>query len=474
MDDKYKLIGEIRIPNNKKKELNKHVLQLLEICGIRKVVEIELGSKTYKVTELPRPDEHGIVHFNYSVFEKQERSMSHYDTNTCQLYSVDRGYMQFGLAMNLIMAMQEAYSESMCVLMQNDEICDVWGYAVCVKQLLGLDLWYKNRAKLWEMILFFREMKYTNITENDVFRCCPYEFSYSSAKELFAYIYTHCEIRKPIDYPEHDYYEINMDSRHGNDYCAYKILLECVEEEGIISTKCKIKYLLTKEYQKRKKMMEMEKNHRWRRIYEISLYELPPVFVQAIAMITNDEFWDIWAELGDKAYTDGLSDMTRNSVPDTSEMSPLYWKNLKVNEGIGRLKTLGKEEYLKFEAVNSLLDRWKLEYHQILDADMEDINIEACFMDIMDLLVEIWNNPYLSKEFVEEFLEHSNDIEYKRAIFLFCQMINDDAKMFPELSRKQALMWVSRKVYDDEKKIRLQAYGDFLSNKEIRKEVFGF
>lgn len=474
MDDRYKIIGEISIPTNKREEFNKYVLQLLMICGIRKVVEVELVGKRYKVTKLPSTDENGFVYFNYSTFENQERSMSYYDTNTCQLYSTDRGYMQFGLVMNLIMAMQEAYSESMCVLMENDEICDVWGYAVCVKQLLGLDLWYKNRAKRWEMILFFREMEYNDITENDVFRCYPYEFTYNSAKELFACLYTHCEIRKPIEYPEDDYYKIDMDSRHGNYYCAYKLLSECVEEEGITSVKFKIKYLLSRDYQKRLKMMEMEQNIRWRRIYEISLYELPPVFIQSIAMIANDEFWDIWNELGGKAYTDAFSDMTRSSVPDTSAMSPLFWKKLKVDKGIGRLETLGTKEYQKFEAVNTLLDSWKLEYHQITDIDVEDINIEVCLADSMDLLVEIWNRHYLSKEFVEEFLEHSKDVEYKKAIFLFCEMINEDARLFPELTRKQALMWVSRKVYDNEKKMRLQAFGDFLSNKEIRKEVFGF
>lgn len=474
MDDRYKIIGEINIPLNKREEFNTYVLQLLGICGIREVVEVEIGGRNYKVTEVPAPDEQGIVYFNYSIFEKTERNMSFYDTNTCQLYSTDRGYMQFGLVMNLIMAMQEAYSESMCVLMEKDEICDVWGYAVCVKQLLGLDLWYKNRAKFWEMILFFREMGNTDIKETDVFKCGPYEFSFSSTKELLAYVYINSEIGKPLSYPDNDYYTINIDSRHWNYYCSYKLLSECVEEEGLLSVKYKIKYLLSKDYQNRLKLMEMEENLKWRRIYEISLFELPTVFVQPIAMLTNSEFWDIWNEIGGKAYTDSFSDMTRNSVPDTSAMSPLFWKKLKVDECIGRLETLGTKEYQKFEAVKARLDSWKLEYHKISDDDVEDINIEVCLADSMNLLVEIWNRHYLSKEFVEEFLEHSHDVEYKKAIFLFCEMINEDARLFPELTRKQALTWVSRTVYDDEKKMRLQAFGDLLSNKEIRKEVFGF
>ncbi len=108
--NRYTLVGEVNVPDEKKDELNGYVLELLDKCGIRKTEEIELAGKVITVINSARPDKNGIVSFDYSVFEKKKREVATYDMASCKLFTPDRGYSEFGVAMNLIMILQESYT----------------------------------------------------------------------------------------------------------------------------------------------------------------------------------------------------------------------------------------------------------------------------------------------------------------------------------------------------------------------------
>lgn len=120
-DNDYWLLGEVKIPNEKKEELNKYVLQLLEKGGIRKTEEIMLENRKTMVVKKAVPNEEGIVYFDYSIFEKKVRDTSTYNMNTCKLDTSDRGYNEFGMVMNLIMFLQESYTNGECYLMYKDK-----------------------------------------------------------------------------------------------------------------------------------------------------------------------------------------------------------------------------------------------------------------------------------------------------------------------------------------------------------------
>lgn len=104
----------------------------------------------------PEADKDGMVAFDYSIFEKQKRQVSFYDMNTCELHVTERGYREFGLVINLIMTMQEVYSTEHCYLMNKDQVCDVYWYAVLIERTIGLKLAFPNREKIWDMLLFFK------------------------------------------------------------------------------------------------------------------------------------------------------------------------------------------------------------------------------------------------------------------------------------------------------------------------------
>lgn len=119
------LEGEVHIPTQKKKEFNESVLKLLYVCGIRKIEKILLEGKEVIVNTVPKPNNKGIVYFDYSIFEKKVRKICSYDTNTCQLDAPESGNYEFGAAMCLLMAMQESYTAGHCYLMRENKPCNV-------------------------------------------------------------------------------------------------------------------------------------------------------------------------------------------------------------------------------------------------------------------------------------------------------------------------------------------------------------
>lgn len=150
MDNKYRIVGTVSIPYDKKKELVEHILTILYKCGLRKTEIMNINGKEVKVLAVPAPDEDGIICFDYSIFEKKERNSSTFDTNTFELVTPDRGYNEYGLAMNVIMLLLEAYSETKCYMLCDSKPFYVSGYAELIKGLLGIDIKFTHRLAVWD------------------------------------------------------------------------------------------------------------------------------------------------------------------------------------------------------------------------------------------------------------------------------------------------------------------------------------
>ena len=175
--NRYTLFGEVNVPDDKKDELNGYVLELLDKCGIRKTEEIELGGKAVTVIDRARPDKNGVVSFGYSIFEKKKRAVGTYDMVSCRLFAPDRGYCEFGLTMNLIMILQEAYTNGTCYMVDKDKLLpDAAGYLGLLQSLLGKYFKLQNRGRVWEMFLYFRKY-HSDITAADIWKGIPWEYT---------------------------------------------------------------------------------------------------------------------------------------------------------------------------------------------------------------------------------------------------------------------------------------------------------
>lgn len=148
MDNKYRIVGTVSIPDDKKKELVEHILTILYKCGLRKTEIMNINGKEVKVLTIPAPDKDGIICFDYSIFEMKERKFSTFDTNTFELVTPDRGYNEYGLAMNVIMLLLEAYSETKCYMLCDSKPFYVSRYAELIKGLLGIDIKFTHRLEI--------------------------------------------------------------------------------------------------------------------------------------------------------------------------------------------------------------------------------------------------------------------------------------------------------------------------------------
>lgn len=473
MDDMYKIIGDIKISNERKEEFNSYILNLLKVGGIRRIEEICLNGQYIKVVEYPTPDENGIVSFNYSIFERKEREMAYYDTNSCQLTCEDRGYMEYGVVMNLLMTMQMAYSELPCFLMYEDEPCRLWGYAVCVEQLLGLKLDFTNRSDCWENLLLFRRYGYV---KNDVVKTClaiPDEFSRCICKNLFAAVYSRTEIRIPKDYPENEFWKIEKETNHWIAAGIGNIMKKCVETDGVDTVRVLLKKLLSSKREERGKLFEKE-NIYWFRLAELSLYEMPPVFIRAFAMITGEEFWEIWDSFNIEGYDDIIEFDYTEEEKNTNVEKQIFWFIIKKDEGMCKLEFLSIDELAKFKDAEGFVKLWKEQYERIPGVLAEEIETEAELLDILMIQKTFLGTCYIAKTVVNEFLDNIGDIRYRKAVYLYKQLLEEDLKAFPEMTRSQVFNHVLRYTNMDKKRSEVQAYAALLCNIALRKEIFGF
>jgi len=316
MENQYWMMGDISIPEEKRAEFNENVLKLLRLGGIRRQKETVFGGRTLTVVQEPEPDEAGIVRFDYSVFERWQRTTAEYDTNTCALMAPDRGYGEYALVMNMVMTMQEAYSQKPCFFMREDRLCDIRAYALLIERMTGLKLSFSKRGK-------------TGIGDLDDFHAS------------------------------------------------------------------------------------------WTEAYG---------FYKAIQRDNEDEFLEF---------------------------------------------EYGRELYLSEDMKENLKD-WKRKYQEADAAAAEAVSMETYLADILRELEEIWGCRYISHMMVKEFLEHADDIRYRKAVFICRQFLDEILQYFPELTPEQVKEWILRKCRRKRDSRKLEGYMSLLTNRMRRSEVLGF
>lgn len=305
-DDLYRLEGTVMIPDNKKDEFNRYILQILDACGIRKTERIELDGRPITVVRRPEPDGQGIVSFDYSIFEKKKRKTAAYNTNTCELTAPDRGYAEFGVVMNMVMVMQEAYSAEHCYFMYEDGPCPVETYAVLIRSVLGIRLEFSNRAKLWDMLLYLKNTaEYQNVTSEMVWRAYSFDFCEFIAEQFIAAFDIDSE---KLTVPEEPFKGEKADIKNAPkaklEYYVYQIMLGAIENGEKESLEIFLRGLLDADMQKRQ---ELTGDSQYGLIAETSLYVLPSVIVHAYALAIQHNFWDVWKKMGITGYSEVIT-----------------------------------------------------------------------------------------------------------------------------------------------------------------------
>lgn len=304
-DNKYWLIGKVTVPADKNEELNGYVLDLLLKCGIRKAEEIEIDGRKQTVVERPAPDENGIVSFNYSIFEKTKRETGAYDTNTCELQFADCGYHEYGDVMNMIMALQEAYSDGNCYMMYGTQpFSSISSYLEQIYSLTGKKFYLDSRARAFDMTLFFRRNAF-DVTPDVILDClidCVY-FSHWNTPQANAFFDANC---KKLNHCK-DEYKINCKEQiasathMGRKEYLYRIIRGLVKDndENFFQY---LSMLVTSNLKERSELANS--NEPCGIVAEASLYMHSASVIHIYALVKDTDFWSIWDLLPACKYGD--------------------------------------------------------------------------------------------------------------------------------------------------------------------------
>lgn len=468
------LIGEVRIPEDKKEEFNKFVLELLDRCGIRKTEEIILDGKKVTVIKKAVSDEKGIVYFDYSIFEKKCRKVCTYDMNTCKLYTPDRDGNEFGIVMNLIIALQEAYTDGECYMMYKDKPIEYMiVYLKLLHFILGRKFYLNNRGRVWDMFLFFRNDKNSGqVSKSDIISGIPWKYTHLDNSQFAGIIdLNNTEIRACKE--KNKIYA--KDAIANACYAArieylYEIIKKFQREDNKALDDF-LTELLDSNLEKRKLIAKREDDYGI--IAELSLYMLPSNIINTYTIVKEREFWETWDSFNIKGYTDTLlekdGDIEEGSTPD------------KLFSFYKAIRRDTEDEFLEFwngtnlaisKQLEERIEDWKLRLKQ-----MDDISTEAVEKYLAEIILDLrddWICRFVDKEFVEEILNHREDVLYRKALVLFRDLMDEDIRYFPELTRKQAIDWVIKSNRDDYENIVVMAYQSLFINKAQRKLVLGF
>lgn len=470
MGEFFSLIGTFKIAEEKKDEFNELVVKLLDKCGIRKINEITLGDKAVSVISQLQPDSDGIIHFDYSIFEKKKRNVSTYNMNTCELRIDDCGYDYFGIAMMLLMTMQESYSVTQCYLFQDGEIVGVNRKALILENILGIKLRFPYRAEPWKIYMFSKEnSNVKTLTVSDILNSVPDDFEPMKYRQIVDIVRCEKNLKQDADFEHMDYsrariLEYSHLEREGYLYNTYIKLLNREDLEGYI------KNLITSSLPERKKMAEDDTE--FGVLAELSLYNTPMTLVRILACAKGDSFWDLWNKL---SSTDIYLDYYEADIEaDKLYPRPVFcFYEAIVKENEDELYGLWDDrELFLSDKMQETIVTWKKVYDAI--PIPENFDMEKELLSILTDIESDWNMEYIEEKLLKDMLENKEDDNYQKGLLLLRKKVDNYLEYFPELTRRQAMQWIIGQYRNEFDEIELEILMRVLTNSKTRKEILGF
>lgn len=466
----YTLAGTVNIPENRKAEFNHSILKLLYMGGIRKTEEMELGGKKITVVSRPMPDENGIVRFDYSIFEKYKREINTYNMNTCELDTPDIGYQEFSVIMNAVMIMQEAYSEGSCYYMAKGKPGKVDAYAALIKALIGVDLTFSGRSRMWDMLLFFHDTEeYKNITGDDILEAYPRDYCDLFSEHLIAIRNLEPDFQVPektFEGGKADFAEVPKVSLI---YYIYEKIVQLVKNGESEKLKCYLKRLL--ESKRKDRAALAAEDTVYGEIAEASLYLLPPLIVKGFAVAAGQEFWETWDSMEIEGYSDVIV-RKRNTDSEKDRFSIPFYKVIRRKNEDEFIEYWDGQELKISDRMKECFEDWKGRFEKIVPD--KNFETEPFLGEILAELEEYGRCRLADKRFVLDYLAHKDDENYQKALQLYKEIVGKGLEYFPELTRRQAIRWIMKGSRDEFDYIEMEAFQSLIISRKHRLEILGF
>lgn len=467
--DFYKIVGEVTIPEEKKEELNGHVLVLLDRCGLRKIKKARIGDLDTEVAERVKKNKSGKVLFDYSIYEKSVRSVSSYDTKTCTLDINDQSYSEMGISIVLVMALLESYSITPCYVARDNKVIEINVYAKMVEDLIGVRLRFPHRADIWTMYVFCKECEEVEKTVGlDLADLVPRDFeSISYAQVYNVHLVdngdTFAEEVKEVPFDRKQIENAKFLDRYGFLYSAFLAL------DRDKTDPCEfLKMLIPMPLEERMKLAEEQTSYGI--IAELSKYMAPQALVKCYSYIKGTDFWSEWNRLAANGFYMDFIDIKLD--PDEKKRNAFhFYKAIQREDDDEALGEFGDRKLAISNEMWKQIEKWKEEASEECPDDFNSLDeLKRVMEEIKDDVCVRKMDAALLKE-----LKEKPDVKStKKALFLLKTMLDDGIELFPELTESQAKKWFLKRCRSGFDKQKINGLLGLLANKDKRMELLGF
>ena len=474
--DLYKITGDISIPDNRKEEFNRKVLEVLYRGGIRKTETIYLKGKPVTVVTRVQPDAEGIAFFNYSVFEKKEREMASFNLHTGELCVADCGFTEYSLVISLVMSLQQAYSASPCLLTCEGKPVKISGYLAALETLLGEETEPINGNNVWEMLKCFHDSPdCDDLGGLEAWNTCYWSDHEKEIKQLLiSVLWDQTSIPLTDEVGNMSREEILKANLWQQGESLFRIFKKHADdpvlEPWFIG-------LLQCDLSGRKAMSAKDGDSGL--IAALSLSLPAQALVKLYALSQDESFWTVWDRLNVTSYTEVIEEektpeKPTEKPPENPDSKPRSFPLYPV------MRRESEDEFLEWWDGNNLklsdqlknhIVTWKSSWQEIsLPLEMD---VEEELYDILDEMNHNWNCRYADKSFVEEFLAQKEDISHQKLLMVLRGFLSEGWEYFPELTERQAVDWILKYARDSYDSVLMSAYVSLMTNHGQRLSVFG-
>jgi len=463
----YKMEGVVTIPEEKREEYNRKVLELLYKGGIRKTEEIMLDGNSITVVRQALPDENGIVSFDYSIFEKRERNISTFNIKTGELCITDSGNYEYGMIMDLLMVLQQAYSNTPCFYSYKSKPIHLSRYLEVLDTILGERTVCKHGTDIWEIFKYYHlNSDLKNITVQEAYEMSSWEENENKFEQVYWMIYMGDDMSGISDSAEciskENLKEASFVEKASFLYRSFKSHIEDIEMDSWL------RLLLESPAEERKKKALL--NDDYGNIAEASLYIPAMGLLNIYAKAKGEDFWTVW----DRFKIDGYTD-----IPFIIGMERVFKERARVPLFIP-MRRDNEDEFIEFWDGNNLklskglmrrFEKWKRNYEKCKNLD--NMNMESMLYRILHDLENDWKCRYADLTFVEEFLVNKTDDRYLRLLRVLQDFMYEGTEFFPELTKRQAIDWIIKSRRDKNDSIMMSSYVSLLANHSQRLRIMG-
>ena len=460
----YQLAGNVTIPEDKRDEFNKKVMTILDKGGIRRTKNIRIADRPVTVVVPAEPDERGIVSFNYSIFEKKLHDVADFDMNTGTLRFTDDYHNEYGVIMNLIMVLQEAYSETPCFLTYKGKPEPIDAPMAVINAILGEKMDLRNGTSVWEILRFLHESKeHEDATPTDALHAC-YLYWHDLGQTLFAFHLDDREVRLTEEVGRMDREQAREGEYWQKRERLYRLLLKHCDDAGLEGW---LKSLLSEELEGRKRMGEAGDDYG--EMAELSLFFYPQEVARLYAISKGEAFWTVWEGMGVEGYRECIS-AVKDGRSDGDPVIP-FFEAIRREDEDEFLEWWDGENLMLSEKMTEQFKKWKEQFDETEVPTQFDM--EALLGDVLNEMREVWECRFVDGSFVNEFLEHKSDPYHQKLLLVFWNYLNEGVEDFPELTRRQAVLWMLKRARDSGDKVFIAGYAALMTNHDQRKRIFG-